>query len=283
MRNWNRLPQLLLAASVVLSACDSSEKPAADVAGSGEQAVQRGGEKNPPVEGVGRSSVPKLTPKAGQGKVSGKGDLPPRHSDQASTKAPTTARERWEVPRRPASQADEMFLLATDDAGRIAAIDEKQSSGPEDLAPILRRALLTSSPEVRVQAVMATAVLGKKEAIDILAGAAADENSEVRHAAIERASERSPEVKEEVFEEIVEEGEHDDTRELVFRELAFRPTKGTIELLMAGLDDESPEVRRIANHSVRRDLQQEFGSTAEGLAWWTENQGNYDEHLQLVR
>lgn len=183
---------------------------------------------------------------------------------------------------KPSSEAEELFLAADDDEGRLFAIDQKQSSGSEDLAPILRRALLTGSVPVRNGAVLATPVLEPAEAVDILVGATEDPEADVRLLAVERATvTENPDVRFGVYEEAAS-SEFGDVRERVFRDIGFLKTKRGIPMLLQGIDDEDPGAQRAATHYLRRDLQMEFQSTAEAERWWAENQHQFDESLQRV-
>ena len=188
----------------------------------------------------------------------------------------------WPDPAAPSTDEWETrYLEAASDADRIEIISEKQTSGPEFLAPLLRRALGSDSLPLNAQAIDSASVLTGQDAIDVLSGAARHESEEIAVLAAEAARELPYETRLVIFENNLS-SPHERVRELSVVEFASLETKPSVDLLIRGLQDPAEGVVETTRKLLQRQFSQDFSSAAAAKRWWAEHQGEYNETLTHV-
>ncbi len=178
------------------------------------------------------------------------------------------------------------YRAAATDAERLEVMGEKQSSGPENLAPLLQRALLHPAEDFRVEAVQMSPILVDGEAVEILVAATYDESSEVRAYALEAALELP--AGDAVA--ILREGLRNplaDVKQQSLRELERASSKPAFEAMLEGLRDPDPAFRAQVLRELKPFVLQQtdampFDDYTRAQVWWQRHQGEYDEHMTHV-
>lgn len=188
--------------------------------------------------------------------------------------------EHWPNPRTASTTPwEKKYLDAKTDAERIEIVSEKQTSGPEFLAPILRRALHSESLELCAQAIDSAYVLRGEDAIDVLSGAACHSPEEIAILATEAAREFPFETRIKIYENTLT-SPHETVRELTVIELSREESKLAIDLLILGLLDPSKSIVDITNQGLQRRFHRAFDSASAAKLWWDENQHEYSDTLR---
>ncbi|MFT4549830.1 MAG: hypothetical protein ACI9UA_004344 [Pseudoalteromonas tetraodonis] len=173
------------------------------------------------------------------------------------------------------------YLEANGDIDRIEIISEKQTGGPESLAPLLRRALRSKTLELNAQAIDSASVLRGEDAIDILSGATSHSSVEIAILAAEAARELPSETRMEIYENNLA-SPHEPVRELTVIELSRQESKPAIELLILGLLDPAEAVVETTNKGLERLFNRTFDSASAAKQWWAENQHEYSDTLKHI-
>jgi hypothetical protein len=193
-------------------------------------------------------------------------------------------RERYSIDHWPSEKAAsddpwvQRFLAAKSETERIELIGEKEASGPEHLAPLIRRALQYGSEELAINALESARSLTGDDALDVLSGATTLSSENIAVIAFEISRNADDDIRLEIYKNTMT-SPHTKVREMTMVELSRERNKLSIPLLIEGLSDTAPEVQESTRKSLLRIFEQEFQAANQAYVWWNENQHRYNENL----
>ena len=204
---------------------------------------------------------------------------PPSSSAPSKLAKNSYAEKKWKL-EEPATEAEKEFLAATTVEEKLLIIAKQHSIGPEELGPVVRRALRDPDERVRVDAILTTPSFFSeaKEATDIITAGTFDESSEVRAFSMEMALEHPVDTRLMIFDNTIN-SPNKDVREKTAVELGRHPTKQSYEILMKGLTNPDPEFVSKVNEEIKLLVDQEFPSWREANSWWETNAEKFDERM----
>ena len=174
------------------------------------------------------------------------------------------------------------YLNAKDDEARLALIVEKEASGPDSLAPLLRKVLTEGNAALALQALESARMLQGEDALDILSGASSHSSEDIAVLAFEIARDTNDDIRLDIYANTVA-SPHPAVREQTYIQLSREQNKSVVPLLIEGLSDSSLEVRQTTRTSLFRIVGQEFQTSNEALVWWHANKQRFNERLVLNR
>jgi HEAT repeat protein len=183
----------------------------------------------------------------------------------------------------PETQGEIDFEAATTVEEKLEVAARIQATGPEELAPVLRRALLHPDENLRSQAVlMALGLTTTPEAAtDILTAAANDQSENVRAYAMEVIREQQPEAQLDMFATTIHSPEKGVTTATVM-ELGRLHSKPAFSILIEGFKSGDPELAARINAEIRLVTDNQFSNYQEATAWWEANAEKFDDQLLQV-
>jgi hypothetical protein len=191
--------------------------------------------------------------------------------------------KKWQL-GEPETDAEKAWEEAVTVDEKLTVIGIEESTGPEGLAPVVRRALRHSNEKVRIHAIQTASGFQSvpKDAVDIITAGTFDESSEVRAYSMEMALEQPLETKMMIFDNTINSPQKD-VRETAAVELGRHPSKESFEILMKGLTNEDPEFISKVNEEIKLLVNKEFPTWREASAWWQTNSEKFDERMiQMV-
>ncbi len=189
----------------------------------------------------------------------------------------------WPPPDAPPeSEWERRFLDADSDEARIAILVEKESSGPEHLAGLIRRALLGSTDAVQIRAVQSARMLRGAEAVDVLSGATESASADLRILALEIARDLpDTEKRVEVFKNTLASSDAE-IRKRSAIELFRMRHKPAIPILLKGYAMDDADLSDTINGQLERLTRRRFDSYEEATTWWAGHSKRFDENLTEI-
>lgn len=178
------------------------------------------------------------------------------------------------------TEGERSFMEADTAEAKLMVLDKLQSSDPDSLAPVLRRALADPNEKLRIQAVLMTPSLYSlpEDVTDILSAASYDESQEVRNYALEMTQEQAPGTKLGVYAATIT-SPFPEIRESTVLELGRVRTEASLLLLMKGLENKDPAFVAKVNDELSNMVDKRFDSIEEANQWWSSNSEKFDDRL----
>jgi len=194
------------------------------------------------------------------------------------------AKENWpELEGEPKTEGEIAFEEATTVEEKLEVIGQMQAIGPEELAPVVRRALLHPDENVRVQAIQATGIMfpSPELATDVISGGTFDGSQEVRAISLEMVLEQHPDARLQLFDRAIG-SPHADVRDNAALELGRMSTKPGLEVLIKGLNSPSIEFTNRVSDEIFGLINERFTSRQQAEDWWTANEAKHDDRLNRI-
>lgn len=225
-------------------------------------------------------------------KAAGEPEEDARNPSAVSSTPPTTtgrldnpyAKENWpELESAPESDGEVAFEQAATVQEKLEVIGQMQAIGPDELAPVVRRALLHPDENLRVEAVQATGVMftTPELATDVITGATFDPSEEVRAISLEMILEQHPDARIELFGNAID-SPYPDVRNNAALELGRMSTKPGLETLFRGLSSPSIEFSNRVSDEIYGLINERFTSREQAEDWWAANAAKHDERLNRI-
>jgi len=196
------------------------------------------------------------------------------------------AEKNWKEEELEENEWTEQYAAAKTTEERLTVLGRKQSSGPEQLSSLIRRALRDKDERVRIEAVqmLTSFVTLPDEVVDLVMGGVNDPSSEVRALTMESIIELLPETRLEAYKSTI--AAPDETVRLeTIKELGRIYSKPSFETLMTGLQHPDLEFRARVNEEIQNmtQTQREFQSYTEARDWWDVAQEHFGDNMVQIR
>jgi hypothetical protein len=207
---------------------------------------------------------------------------------EEATKHPDTEEYVEESPEQteePVKDPLAEWAAAGDTDSKLEVLDKLEFSGVsrDGAISVVGKALDDNDPDVRQNAVevledFEQGANGDPRIVELILRGLADENEDVRFAAMTAAEEQGTEDKLKIYDEAIGSA-YDDVKVEAVSELSDMSSPAAMDVLIEGLKDNNAEFREEVSSAIYFLIDEQFDSYSQAEQWWKANRHRFDENL----